>query len=207
MPAQQFSTTHPPTLAPGKSQPDQRPGQLIVITGPSGVGKGTLVRSLLQRHPELNLSISVTTRPPRPDEVEGQDYYFVDRDHFQHMIEQGQLLEWAEFAGNFYGTPWQSVQQRIAAGESIVLEIELEGARQVQQIFPQAQRIFIHPPSMAELERRLRERGKDSDEAIARRLQRAQEEIAAAGEFDVEVLNDDLDAALTALEAILFSGH
>ncbi|MGF1493496.1 MAG: guanylate kinase [Microcoleaceae cyanobacterium] len=201
-----MQTIAQPTLqTAAQSTTKPQPGQLIILTGPSGVGKGTLVHSLLQRHPELHLSISVTTRSPRSNEVDGQDYYFVDRAKFQQMVEQGELLEWAEFAGNCYGTPAQPVRQRIAQGESVLLEIELEGARQVHQTFPEAKRIFIHPPSMEELERRLRQRGKDSEEAIARRLERARAEIAAAGEFDAEVTNDDLESALEWLEATLFT--
>ncbi|MEA5496563.1 guanylate kinase [Limnoraphis robusta Tam1] len=180
-------------------------GRLIVITGPSGVGKGTLVRELLQRHRELHLSVSVTTRSPRPGEVEGKHYYFVDRSRFEEMVQNGELLEWAEFAGNYYGTPLYPVQKRIEAGESVLLEIELIGARQIRERFPQAQQIFIQPPSMLELERRLRSRGQDSDEAIARRLKRAAEEINAAQEFDFELVNDDLDEALKQLENVLFA--
>lgn len=179
-------------------------GKLIVVTGPSGVGKGTLVRSLLQRHPELVLSISVTTRSPRPGEVEGQNYYFVDRDKFQQMVEAGELLEWAEFARNFYGTPRPPVIEKINQGKSVLLEIEVQGARQIKQTFPDALRVFILPPSMPELEKRLWGRGQDLPEAIARRLQRATEEIEEAGEFDVQVVNDDLEVALQSLEAILF---
>lgn len=180
-------------------------GRLIVITGPSGVGKGTLVRELLQRHRELHLSVSVTTRSPRPGEVEGKHYYFVDRNRFEQMVQNGELLEWAEFAGNYYGTPLLPVQKRIEAGESVLLEIELIGARQIRERFPQAQQIFIQPPSMLELERRLRSRGQDSDEAIARRLKRAAEETNAAQEFDFELVNDDLDEALKQLENVLFA--
>lgn len=180
-------------------------GKLIVLTGPSGVGKGTLVRSLLQRHSQLYLSVSVTTRSPRPGEVEGQHYYFVSRSQFTQLVEAGELLEWAEFAGNLYGTPRQSVKQRIEEGKWVLLEIELEGARQIRRTFSEALRIFILPPSWEELERRLRSRGQDSDEAILRRLQRAKEEIEAAGEFDFQVVNDDLEATLKRLEALLLA--
>lgn len=180
-------------------------GRLIVLTGPSGVGKGTLLRSLLQRHPELHLSISVTTRSPRPGEIDGVHYYFTDRLHFEQMVTQGELLEWAEFAGNLYGTPRQAVTQMIQQGEWVVLEIELQGARQIRQTFPNAFSIFILPPSMEELEQRLRGRGQDAEEAIARRLAKATAEIEAAGEFDIQVVNDNLTMALDRLEAALFS--
>ncbi|MDT9190387.1 MAG: guanylate kinase [Limnospira sp. PMC 894.15] len=181
---------------------DSKTGQLIVITGPSGVGKGTIIRSLLQKYPQLHLSVSVTTRSPRPGEVHGKDYFFVTRDRFQQMVQQQELLEWAEFAGNFYGTPRLAVQDKIQQGENVLLEIELEGARQISQTFPQALRIFILPPSLQELENRLRNRATDSQEAIARRIQRAQTEIAAAGEFHHTLINDNLDRALAELETL-----
>jgi guanylate kinase len=180
-------------------------GRLIVITGPSGVGKGTLLRSLLQRHPELYLSVSVTTRSPRPGEVHGQHYYFSDRPTFERMAAEGQLLEWAEFAGNLYGTPRQAVDEQIQNGTWVILEIELEGARQIRQSYRDATQIFILPPSFDELERRVRGRGQDSDEAIARRLERARAEINAADEFDVQVVNDDFEHALWQIESFLFA--
>ncbi len=183
----------------------QTAGRLIVLTGPSGVGKGTLVRSLLQSHPELYLSVSVTTRSPRPGEINAKHYYFVSREQFEQMIAQQQLLEWAQFAGNCYGTPRQQVEEKIQQGKSVLLEIELEGARQIRTSFPEAMRIFILPPSMQELEQRLRSRGQDSEEAIARRLRRAKEEINAAGEFDFKIVNDNFETALKDIEAALFS--
>ncbi len=180
-------------------------GRLIVLTGPSGVGKGTLLRSLLKRHPELCLSISATTRSPRLNEVDGCDYYFVTRDAFQEMVDQSELLEWAEFAGNYYGTPRRPVEHSIQQDKWVVLEIELEGARQIRQTFPSALRIFVLPPSLETLERRLRGRGQDSEEAIARRLIRAKAEIDAANEFDVQVINDDLELALSKIESAVFA--
>lgn len=180
-------------------------GRLVVLTGPSGVGKGTLLQLLLQRHPELRLSISMTTRSPRPGEVNGQHYLFTQRDEFQALIDQGQFLEWAEFAGNWYGTPRQPVDEWIQQGEWVILEIELHGARQIRESYADAFHIFLLPPSLAELERRVRSRGHDSEAAIARRLKRAEAEIAAADEFDMQVVNDDLDQALAAIEASLFA--
>lgn len=181
-----------------------RLGRLIVFTGPSGVGKGTLLRSLRHRYPMLQLSISATTRAPRPGEIEGQDYFFVSREAFLAMVERGELLEWAEFAGNLYGTPKAPVRQAVDAGQWVILEIELEGARQVRNTFPDALQLFVLPPSIEELEHRIRQRGKDADEAIARRLQRAIVEIEAATEFDEQIVNDDLEVALQQLETAIF---
>ncbi|HEY9673701.1 MAG TPA: guanylate kinase [Waterburya sp.] len=180
-------------------------GKLIVLTGPSGVGKGTLLRFLLERHPELYYSISVTTRQPRPGEIEGQHYYFVNRDKFEQMVAGGELLEWAEFAGNYYGTPRTAVERQIAQGRLVILEIEVVGARKIHSTFPAALRIFILPPSLAELEQRIRGRGQDSEEAIARRLNRAEAEIDAADEFDVQIVNDDMEEALQKIEAAIFA--
>lgn len=180
-------------------------GSLVVFTGPSGVGKGTLLKSLLLRHPDLYFSVSATTRLPRPGETDGVHYYFVSRAQFEQMIRNQELLEWAEFAENCYGTPRQPIEAQIAQGKLVILEIELEGARQVRQTFPSALQIFILPPSLAELERRIRSRAQDSEAAIARRLTRAQEEISAAAEFDLQIVNDQLDQALLQIEAALFS--
>lgn len=180
-------------------------GELIVLTGPSGVGKGTLLRSLIQRHPELYLSVSVTTRAPRPGEIDGKNYYFVNRSTFERMVANGELLEWAEFAGNFYGTPRQAVEAQIRQGKRVILEIELQGARQIRKTFPEALQIFILPPSMLELEYRIRGRAQDSEEAIARRLQSARAEIDAASEFDIRIINDDFAKALDRIETTLFA--
>jgi guanylate kinase len=180
-------------------------GQLIVLTGPSGVGKGTLVRSLLERHPELYLSVSATTRTPRPGEVEGRDYYFVNRTEFEAMVKANRLLEWADYAGNYYGTPRSTVEEQIDQGRFVLLEIEVVGARTIQKTFPKALRLFILPPSVLELERRLRGRGKDSEAAIARRLERAKEELSASDEFDRQIVNDDLETALKEIESAIFN--
>ena len=180
-----------------------QPGKLIVLTGPSGVGKGTLVKSLLDRNPQLHLSISATTRLPRSGEVDGVDYYFVTKAKFKQMIGEQLLLEWAEYASNYYGTPKEQVETKIAAGKSVLLEIELLGARAIQKTYPNALRLFILPPSIEELERRLKNRGKDSPEAIAKRLERAKTEIAASNEFDHQIVNDDIQTALTAIESAI----
>ncbi len=177
--------------------------RLTVITGPSGVGKGPLVKRLLERHPEIWLSVSATTRAPRPGEIEGESYFFLSRQRFEQQVAEGGFLEWAEFAGNLYGTPRAPVEAQLAAGRPVLLEIELEGARQVRQSFAAGFQLFIKPPSLAELERRIRGRGTDSEEAMARRLERAQVELAAEGEFDAVLVNGELEAALTELEQLL----
>jgi guanylate kinase len=180
-------------------------GKLIVLTGPSGVGKGTLLKALLLKHPELYLSVSATTRSPRAGEVDGVHYYFYDRDRFEAEIAAGSLLEWAEFAGNYYGTPIVPVQAQLDLGRSIILEIELAGARQVAKIFPDALRIFILPPDLQTLEIRIRDRGTDSPAAILQRLEQAQVEIAAQSEFDYRIVNDDFDTALAELDRLVVS--
>jgi guanylate kinase len=180
-------------------------GRVVVFTGPSGVGKGTLLRSLLVGHPEIQVSVSATTRSPRSGEIEGQHYYFVTREVFEALVTGGELLEWAEFAGNCYGTPRQPVLESVEQGQLVILEIELEGARQVRQTFPEALQIFVMPPSLAQLEQRIRGRGQDSEEAIVRRMARACEEMAAASEFDICIVNDELEKALVSLESVLFA--
>ena len=178
--------------------------QLIVLAGPSGVGKGTLLARLRQAHPDLGVSVSVTTRQPRVGEVDGEQYHFVSRERFSDLVEEDELLEWAEFAGNCYGTPRAPIEAAIAKGQSIVLEIELLGARQVRKSFPNAKQIFVMPPSESALESRIRSRGKDSEAAIEKRLLQAKVELAAADEFDLKIVNDDLDRALAELETAIF---
>lgn len=177
--------------------------RLIVITGPSGVGKGSLVEKLLQRNKHLWLSISATTRKPRVGEKDGQDYFFLEKEKFEKLIESDGFLEWAEFAGNFYGTPKNQIQNQLDKNKIVLLEIELEGARQVRKTFPEAFQIFLAPPSFEELEKRIRGRGTDGEEAIKRRLLRAHQELKAKDEFDEVVINDDLKQALTSVENLL----
>ncbi len=176
-----------------------------VITGPSGVGKGSLVKKLLDRHPEIWLSISATTRLPRLGEIDGKDYFFMQEDIFEELINKGGFIEWAEFAGNKYGTPCEPVQQKLDDNQKVLLEIELEGARQVRKSFPDALMVFLAPPSLEELERRIRGRASDSEESIRKRLVRAREELVAKDEFDAVVINDVLEEALKELEELIFS--
>ena len=150
--------------------------------------------------------MSATTRSPRQGETDGVNYFFHSRDQFEALVAAGGLLEWAEFAGNFYGTPRQPVEDQLATGRPVLLEIELEGARQVRRSFPEAVQIFLAPPSFEELERRIRGRGTESEEAILRRLSRAKDEIKAQDEFDAVLINDDLDQALQRLEQLMGLG-
>jgi guanylate kinase len=173
---------------------------VLVITGPSGVGKGTLIRLLLDRFPEMKLSVSATTREPRPGEVDGVDYHFLTPEEFQERIDRDEFLEWAEYAGHRYGT-LKSELERDA--HPLVLEIEVQGARQVRERVPDATSVFIMPPSDEALRTRLVGRGSDSPEQIERRLAVAREELAAQGDFDYVVVNDDLDAAVEKLSRLV----
>ncbi len=176
---------------------------LTIITGPSGVGKGTLVKKLLDDSENMWLSISATTRTPREGEEDGKDYFFLTEKNFKNLIENDGFIEWAEFAGNFYGTPRDAVEKKLANGKNVLLEIELEGARQVRKTFPEGFQIFLAPPSLKELEKRIRGRATDSEEAILKRLERAKEEVKAQSEFDAVIINDNLDIALSEIKQIV----
>ena len=178
--------------APAGAEPR---GRLVVLTGPSGVGKGTVVAEIRRLRPDIWLSVSATTRPARPGEQDGVHYHFWSPERFAATIEAGGFLEWAEFAGNRYGTPRAPVEERLAAGETVLLEIELLGARQVRAAMPEAFMVFLTPPSFAALEERLRGRATEDEDAIARRLARARSEMSAAAEFDAVVVNDEVGRA------------
>ena len=178
-------------------------GKLFVIAAPSGTGKTSLVKALMQRQPQLRFSVSYTTRPPRPNERDGVDYHFVTKEAFQRMVAQGEFLEHAQVFDNFYGTGVKAVQDALAAGQHLLLEIDWQGAQQVRKHLPEGRSIFILPPSRAALEERLRARSTDSDAVIRRRLQDSVTELSHWHEFDHVVVNDDFNHALGALEAIV----
>jgi guanylate kinase len=187
-----------PALLPPAAQ-----RRLTVLSGPSGVGKGSVIAVVRRRHPHVWLSVSVTTRAPRPGEVDGVQYHFVDQAEFDAMAAAGELLEHATYAGHSYGTPRRPVAERLAAGVPALLEIELQGARLVRAAMPEAQLVFLAPPSFDELARRLRGRGTEDPERVRRRLDLARIEMSAEDEFDVVVVNDDLEAAADRLVALL----
>jgi len=177
--------------------------RLTVLSGPSGVGKGTVVAAVRKRHPDVWVSVSVTTRRPRPGEQDGVHYHFVDDAEFDRLIEHDGLLEWAEYAGNRYGTPVEPLRRRLATGAPALLEIELQGARQVRERDPEAQLVFLAPPTWAELVSRLAGRGSEPPAVQERRLRLAQAELDASGEFDVVVVNDDVARAADELVGLL----
>jgi guanylate kinase len=174
-----------------------------VLSGPSGVGKGSVVKVLRARHPDVWLSVSVTTRAPRPGEREGVEYFFVDQDHFDRMVAAGELLEHDAHMGASYGTPRRPVEEQLAAGTPVLLEIDMNGARQVRASMADAQLVFLAPPSFDELARRLVGRGTEDPATVRMRLDRARMELAAEDEFDVVVVNDDLEQAADRLVALM----
>jgi guanylate kinase len=190
----------------GSISPGAR-GRLTVLSGPSGVGKGTVVAALRRLFPHVWVSVSVTTRAPRPGETDGVQYRFVDPARFQAMVDAGELLEHAFFAGNHYGTPRGPVEARLADGVPTLLEIELQGARQVRRSMPGAQFVFLAPPSWQELEARLVGRGTESPEVIGARLARARIELGAQDEFDATVINDDVELAAAELVRLIESAN
>ena len=171
----------------------EKKGILIVISGFSGAGKGTLVRELLRRYDEYALSVSMTTREPRPGEQEGVDYFFTDRAHFEETIARDGLVEYAQYCGNYYGTPRAYVEEQLSAGRNVILEIERQGALKIKEKFPESLLLFVTPPSVAALERRLTGRGTEKPEVIARRLARAAEESEGVEAYDYIVVNDRLE--------------
>lgn len=181
-------------------------GKLFVIAAPSGAGKTSLVRALLARDPQLRFSISYTTRKQRPTEQHGRDYFFIDHATFERMVAAGEFLEHAKVFDNYYGTSKAQVENTLASGHHVILEIDWQGARQIRSAMPECHSIFILPPSRAELEKRLRGRGTDSDEVIARRLRDSVSDMTHWNEFDYVVINDDFERALDELAAIV-AGH
>ena len=178
-------------------------GILFVVSAPSGAGKTTLVKLLMERDARIRHSVSYTTRLPRPGEVNGREYHFIGVPEFEVRRQRGEFLEWAEVHGNFYGTSRVWLEEQMRAGQDMLLEIDWQGAQQVRRLFPAAVTIFVLPPSVAELEQRLRKRGQDSDEVIRRRLAAAQGEMSHVGEFDFAIINNDLQMARDDLSAVV----
>lgn len=182
-------------------------GKLFVISGPSGAGKSTVVFKAMEGREDYCFSTSVTTRKPRPGEVDGREYFFIDRDRFSEMVLRNELLEYAEYVSNSYGTPRAYVEEQLDAGFDVILDIEIQGARQVHEKMPEAVMIFIAPPTLEELERRLVNRGTDTAEAIRGRLARARQEYAEADFYSYIIVNDDADAAAIEFASIITAEH
>jgi len=177
--------------------------RVFVITGPSGVGKGTLIRRLRENHPELRLSVSATTRPVREGEEHGRDYWFLDEEEFARRVEEGDFVEHAEYAGRRYGTLREELDRHLGEGAPVVLEIEVQGARQIRESMPEAVQVFVVPPSFEVLRQRLEGRGTDGADTIARRLDVSKTELESQHEFDHRIVNDDLEDSIAELESIV----
>lgn len=177
--------------------------RLYVLAGPSGVGKGSVIGAVRRRHPHVWVSVSVTTRAPRPGETDGVEYHFVTSAEYERMVARGEFLEHAIYGGNGYGTPRAAVDAQLAKGEPALLEIDLQGARQVRHAMPEAHLVFLAPPSFEELARRLTGRGTEREDVIRRRLEIARDEMAAVDEFETVIVNDDVERAADALVALL----
>jgi len=182
-------------------------GSLFVISAPSGAGKTSLVHALLNINPEINLSVSYTTRPPRAGEIDGKHYHFVSREQFLEMAARGEFLESAEVYGNLYGTSQTWISQETSKGHDVLLEIDWQGAQQVRKLFPQCVTIFVLPPSLEALEQRLNGRGKDNAEVIAKRMAAAHEDVSHVAEFDYVIINDNLNEALRELNAVVLAAR
>lgn len=182
-------------------------GKTFIVSGPSGVGKSTVLKALLERRRDVYFSVSATTREMRPGEEDGVHYHFLEVDTFREWIARGDFLEYAEYVGNFYGTPRQYVDEAMDRGEDVILDIEIQGALQVKGKRPETVSVFIAPPSWAELERRLTERGTDSPEKIQKRLLRAKVEFQTAHTYDYFVINDSVESAVRELDAIMTAEH
>lgn len=184
-----------------------RLGELFIVSGPSGAGKGTICRKVLEEKKDIALSVSATTRAPREGEVDGVNYYFIDKEEFEKRIAEGGFLEYAEVFGNFYGTPKQNVMEKLEAGNDVLLEIDVQGAAQIKKNFPEGIFVFILPPTLAELRNRLEKRGTDSAEVIEKRLSMAMSEIREMFKYDYFVVNDDLEEAVALTKAIVDAEH
>ena len=184
-----------------------RKGKTFIISGPSGVGKSTVLRTLFEGRDDLYFSVSATTRAPRPTETPDVDYRFIEAETFRQWIGAGEFLEYAEYVGNFYGTPKRYVDEAMEAGKDVILDIEVQGAAQVHELRPEVVRIFVAPPSWEELERRLKARGTDSPEKIQERLLRAKVELESADSYDYFVINDTVESAVKELRAIMLAEH
>ncbi len=183
------------------------PGLPIVVSGPSGVGKGTVLKKLMAETPGTSLSVSMTTRTIREGEREGEHYYFTSRDDFERAIREDELIEWAEFCGNYYGTPKAALDRMLSKGTDVILEIEVQGGRAVREKLPEGLFVFVLPPSWAELRQRLKKRGSEGPESLQRRLETARTELQTIDAYDYVVVNDDVESCARALARIIAASH